>query len=127
VLEEALDSLNLLFPFGDVDTKRLLTKDGQLGIYRSGYAGRMRELNISRYQVWRDSLEDLLTISRNPPLALWKELATGYKQLAESRKNSLMEWSAFWVTIVAFITLITVPCSILQTTYAMKAYYEAKG
>lgn len=114
VLGEALDSLNLLFPFGDGSTKQLLARYDEKALYTLGACGRERPLDLSQFTYWRDQLEALLEIYDSPPRT--------WKQLAVDRRNKL-EWSAFWVTVmVAFLTLVSVPCSIIQAVYSVKAY-----
>jgi hypothetical protein len=45
-----------------------------------------------------------------------------WKQLAFDRRNKL-EWAAFWVTVmVGTLTIISIPCNIIQATYSVKAY-----
>jgi hypothetical protein len=115
VIEEALDSLNLLFPYGDPATKQLLARQGQLASYRLGSCKRPRELNIQRYEYWREELETLVDSFNRPPRT-WKQLAT-------DRRN-LNEWAIFWVTVmVAVLTLVSIPCNIIQATYSVKAYH----
>jgi hypothetical protein len=117
VLEEALDTLNLLFPFGDPRTEKLLRKEGHQSFYQLGLCERSRKLDLYMYSYWREELQDLLHAFRSPPRS-WKQLAT-------DRRN-LMEWSAFWVTfMVAILTLISIPCNIIQATYSVKAYHAA--
>ncbi|KAF1993485.1 hypothetical protein P154DRAFT_450111 [Amniculicola lignicola CBS 123094] len=115
VLSETLDTLNLLFPFGDAATKQLLAGEGELAFYRLGNCGREPNLNLGHYIHWREELDDLAEIFQSPPRT-WKQLAT-------DRRN-LMEWAAFWVAVmVAFLTLVSIPCNLIQTTYSVKAYH----
>lgn len=114
VLEEALDTLNLLFPFNDPSTKQLLKDEGQLAFYGLGFCGRDRELDLSKYKYWNEELEALYDTFRRPPQT--------WRQLAFDRRN-MMEWSAFWIMIlVAVLTLVSIPCSIVQTVYTVKSY-----
>lgn len=114
VLLEALDTLNLLFPFGDSATRQLLIKENYQAFYRLGNCGRDRELDLSNYTYWRAELDDLVDAFQRPPRS-WKQLAT-------DRRN-LMEWAAFWVTVmVAVLTFVSIPCNIIQATYSVKAY-----
>ncbi|ORY19121.1 hypothetical protein BCR34DRAFT_462062, partial [Clohesyomyces aquaticus] len=117
VLNEALDTLNLLFPFGDPATKRLLGKGMQASFYNLGVCGRDRELDLNKYEYWREEIQDLLHSFRRPPRTL--------KQLAFDRRN-MMDWAAFWVTVmVAVLTLVSIPCNIIQVVYAVKGYHVA--
>ena len=117
VYSEALDTLNLLFPFGKASTKQLLIKHDGRDFYDFGMCGRKRVLDLERYEYWREELEALLEIFESPPRT--------WRQLAVDRRNKL-EWSAFWVTVmVAFLTLVSIPCSIIQAVYSVKSYHLA--
>jgi hypothetical protein len=117
IIEEALDTLNLLLPFGDSATKQLLTRHGQLAIYQLGNLGRERDLDLCAYGYWREELETLAVLFSRPPRT-WKQLAT-------DRRN-LTEWAAFWVTaMVAVLTLVSIPCNLIQATYSVRAYNVA--
>lgn len=114
VFSEALDTLNLLFPFGNKPTEELLLKHGEREFYDFGSCSRRRVLGLGRYGYWRKELEALLEVFESPPRT--------WKQLAFDDRNKL-EWSAFWVTVmVAILTLVSVPCSIIQAVYSVKAY-----
>ncbi|KAF2729499.1 hypothetical protein EJ04DRAFT_588685 [Polyplosphaeria fusca] len=113
-LTEALDTLNLLFPAGDTSTRQLLIDEGKLSFYQLGNYGRERELDLCHYENWSERLQPLVRIYESP--------ARSWKQLATDRRN-LMEWAAFWVAVmVAFLTVVSVPCNIIQATYSIKAY-----
>jgi hypothetical protein len=115
ILAETLDTLNLLFPFGDLPTKQLLIKEGQRPFYGLGNCNRSRQLDIEQYAYYREELEHLIDSFSKPPRT-WRQLAT-------DRRNKL-EWSAFWVTVmVAGLTLVSIPCNIIQATYTVKAYH----
>lgn len=117
VLGEALDTLNLLFPFGDPSTQQFLAQYNENTFSTLGSCGRERILDLSHFKYWRHELEALLDIYNSPPRT--------WKQLALDRRNKL-EWSAFWVTMmVAFLTLVSIPCSIIQAVYSVKAYHLA--
>ncbi|KAF2106619.1 hypothetical protein BDV96DRAFT_590896 [Lophiotrema nucula] len=109
VLEEALDTLDLLFPFGDPATKQLLKKENQLVFYQLGNRARDRELDLSRYEYWREELDDLVDSFRKPPRS-WKQLAT-------DRRN-LMEWAAFWVAVMVAISVKAYHAAIAQSRYS---------
>jgi len=117
VIEEALDTLNLLLPFGDSATKQLLSRSGQLSIYQLGNLGRERKLDLACYNYWKEELETLAGLFSRPPRT-WRQLAT-------DRRN-LSEWAAFWVTaMIAVLTLVSIPCNLIQATYSVRAYNAA--
>jgi hypothetical protein len=91
LLNEMLDTLNLLFPFGDVATKQLLTKEHQQSLYQLGSCGRTRKLDLADYEYFREELQYLID-SFNQPHKTWRQLAT-------DRRNK-MEWAIFWVTVM---------------------------
>jgi hypothetical protein len=113
LLGEVLDTMNLLFPFADVATKRLLLKEGQQPMYSLGSCSRSRKLDLAHYQYFGEALEYLIDSFDKAPRT--------WRQLALDRRNKL-EWSAFWITVmVALLTVISIPCNIIQATYSIKA------
>jgi hypothetical protein len=117
MLEEALGTLDLLFPFGNTATKSLLFEKGQPSLYTLGASKTHVDLDLAHYEYYGDKLEQLLE-------AFDKTTQT-WRQLAFDRRNKL-EWSAFWVTImVALLTIISIPCNIIQATYSVMAYQAA--
>jgi hypothetical protein len=117
LLDEILDTMNLLFPFGDMATKQLLMKEGQKSMYTLGSCNRTRKIDLSHYQYFGEELQHLVGFFDKTPRT--------WKQLAFDRRNKL-EWSAFWVTVlVGILTLVSIPCNIIQATYSVKAYHIA--
>jgi len=115
VLEEALDTLVLLFPFGDSSIKQLLARDGQSAFYGLGNCNRNRSLDLARYKYWNEELQDLIDAFNEPPRS-WKQLLT-------DRRN-MMDWAAFWIAVmVAVLTLVSIPCNIVQAVYSVKGYH----
>lgn len=114
VLEEALDTLNLLFPFGDAATRQLLAREKQLGFYGLGGCKRDRDLNIQRYRHWREELDSLVDSFNRPPRT-WKQLVT-------DRRNP-KDYITFWLTVmVALMTVVRIPGNIISAMFAVKAY-----
>jgi hypothetical protein len=71
---------------------QLLVKRGE----QDSTCGRKRVLNLEQYEYWREDVEALFEI---------------------------FEWSAFWeMVMVAFLTLVSIPCSIFQAVYSIKSY-----
>lgn len=117
VLEEALDTLNLLFPFGDSSTKQLLSRQILGGFYSLGNCNRDRTLDLTRYKYWREELSDLIEAFNEPPKS-WRQL------LIDSR--NMKDWATFWIGVmVLLLTLVSIPCNIIQTIYTVKAYNVA--
>lgn len=114
ILEETLDTLNLLFPFGDSSTKQLLSREGLSSFYSLGSCNRDRQLDLTRYKYWREELSDLIEAFNEPPKS-WRQL------LIDSR--NMKDWATFWIGVmVLFLTLVTIPSSIVQTIYTVKGY-----
>jgi hypothetical protein len=115
VLDEIYDTLQLLFPRGHPATEQLLARYGTAPLFRYGSHPRDRQLKLSHYKYFREELEILVNEFNRPPRT-WKQLAT-------DRRN-LMNWASFWVTVmVAVLTLVSIPCNILQATYTVKSYH----
>jgi hypothetical protein len=117
VMEEVLDTMDLLFPPWDADTKRLLLKERQQSLFTLGCRKSGRTFDVAHYRYFGEALENLIDSFDKTPRT--------WRQLALDRRNKL-EWSAFWVTImVAVLTVVSIPCNIVQATYSVKAYRVA--
>jgi hypothetical protein len=117
ILEETLDTMNLLFPFGCLATKDLLLEKDQKPMYSLGSCGRGRKLDLAHFRYFGGAMQQLSEAFNNAPLT--------WRQLAFDRRNKL-EWSAFWITVmVAVLTVVSIPCNIIQATYSVKAYRVA--
>lgn len=115
VLEEALDTMNLLFPFDHPPTESLLHRQ-KICFHRLGYCGRPRELDIDKFAIWRGRLGELNRILDEPP--------AGIHQLGldKSRRN-LLQFATFWMaTAVAVLTIITFVIGVYSAVYARKQY-----
>jgi hypothetical protein len=117
VLEEALETMDLLFPPWDNATKQLLIRERQESFFKLGCRKGNRNFDVAHYQYFGEALEHLMYSFDKTPRT--------WKQLAFDRRNKL-EWSAFWMTVfVAILTLVSIPCNIIQATYSVKAYNVA--
>jgi hypothetical protein len=117
VMEEVLDTMDLLFPPWDADTKRLLLKERQQSLFTLGCRKSGRTLDVAHYRYFGEALENLIDSFDKTPRT--------WRQLALDRRNKL-EWSAFWVTVmVAVLTIVSIPCNLVQATYSVKAYRVA--
>jgi hypothetical protein len=117
ILEETLDTMDLLFPPWDLATKHLLMKEGQQSLYTLGCRRGNRVLDVAHYQYFGEALEHLMESFDKAPQT--------WRQLALDCRNKL-EWSAFWITVmVAILTVVSIPCNIIQATYSVKAYRVA--
>ena len=113
--EEALDTMNLLFPFDDTSTKALLQKEG-VNFYSLGFCGRERLLDLDRYNYWRLPLEELVGVLQLPP--------SGLHQLRLDKDGrNLLQFATFWIAAaVALLTIVSFIFGILSTIYAKRGY-----
>jgi hypothetical protein len=117
VFEEILDTMDLLFPPWDDSTKDLLRRKGQQSLYTLGCRRGDRILEVGHYRYFGEALERIFESFNKAPRT--------WRQLALDRRNKL-EWSAFWVTVmVAILTVVSIPCNLIQATYSVKAYRVA--
>lgn len=117
VVGEALDTLNLLFPFGDEATKALLEAHGKSAtVYGLGTCGRQKQLEISGYVYWRKEIEEIAAILSQPPRGKAQFL------LDRDGTNSREVWT-FW-TAIAFgaLAVIGVATGVYSAMYARKAF-----
>ncbi|KAI1084375.1 hypothetical protein F5B20DRAFT_524664 [Whalleya microplaca] len=117
ILEEAIDTLNLLFPLNDPLTKTYLTQNGKT-FSGLGYCTRPRDrsLELGKFNFWRDRIADLVGIMNEQP--------RGLRQLALERNGrNMMPFVTFWVaTAVAILTILNLPFAIVSMRYAMLQY-----
>ena len=96
----AIDTLNLLFPFGDSSTHELIHREQKMPLYRLGFCNRPRMVALADYDVWRTRLADLVEV--------FNELPRDLKQLLNDRRN-VSGWATFWIGIfVLMLTLVSV-------------------
>jgi hypothetical protein len=117
ILEEAIDTLNLLFPLNDPQTRSLLAQNGK-DFQGLGYCSRPRDkcLDLGRFNIWRDRIAKLVEIMNEEP--------KGLKQLAlEKDGRNLLPFVTFWIAIaVAFLSLLNLPFAIISMQYTVKQY-----
>ncbi|KAK4168458.1 hypothetical protein QBC43DRAFT_310264 [Cladorrhinum sp. PSN259] len=115
VLGEAIDTLNLLFPFQNDSTKRFLTKHKK-PFYGLGFCGRPRKLIIGDYSYWRSRIADLVHILAGPPVGL-QQLGLYYKG------ENLLQFATFWIaTAVGVLTLLSIALGVAAIVYGVKQY-----
>lgn len=118
ILEEAIDTFNLIFPLNDPLTKSFLRQNGK-SFYGLGYCGRPRSscLDLGHFQHWKHRVADLVEIMNQEP--------RGVKQLALERNGkNLLPFLTFWVAIgVALLAFLSIPFAIVSMYYS-KIQYE---
>jgi hypothetical protein len=114
VLDEAIRTLDLLFPFGDPRSEQLLEEEGvQLHIISPKHAKAATDVNDFRY--WRKNIAQLLKLLNGPP-------ETVAQQLLDTR--NLSQFATLWVAIFG-VFFLTILFGILATVYSVKQYYVA--
>ncbi|KAI0856489.1 hypothetical protein F4860DRAFT_492847 [Xylaria cubensis] len=115
ILEEAIDTINLLFPSESKETQDYLRKHGRT-FWKLGYCKGKRALEVGRYFYWQDSVQQLVGIIEEP--------TTGLQQfrLDKERKN-MLEFASFWTAaVVAFLTVLSIVFGTVATVYMIKQY-----
>ncbi|KAI2639524.1 hypothetical protein GGS26DRAFT_272009 [Hypomontagnella submonticulosa] len=118
ILEEAIDTLNLLFPSEIRETQDFLRKHGR-SFWELGYCKRPRVLELDRFHYWQSNVADLIDIIEGP--------AKGFQQLLlDKEKRNLVELIMFWIAVfVAFLTVFGVVFGTVSTVYSIKQYNVA--
>jgi hypothetical protein len=117
VLNEAIRTLNLLFPISDPATDKVLMKHPQkIRFHLDEPYGGQRSLNVFDYNVWRDRLLELYEDVYQSPPASWA-------QLWKDDRNPQQFWT-FWIALVILLlTIASTVASIAQAIFAALAYY----
>ncbi|KAI0115886.1 hypothetical protein GGR51DRAFT_502490 [Nemania sp. FL0031] len=117
ILEEAIDTLNLLFPLNDRLTATLLAQNGK-EFQGLGYCSRPRDLclDLGKFNIWKDRIAELVEIMNEEP--------KGLKQLTlEKDGRNFLPFVTFWVAIaVALLSILNLPFSIISMQYTIKQY-----
>lgn len=115
ILEEAVDTLNILFPLNDAPTKAFLRQQ-RVHFYGLGKCRRERCYELAKYEVWRERLANLIDVMSEEP--------RGMQQLALSKDGkNLLNFATFWVaSTVAILTIISIAFGTVQTIYSIKQY-----
>ncbi|KAK4454884.1 hypothetical protein QBC34DRAFT_391005 [Podospora aff. communis PSN243] len=113
--KEAIDTMNLLFPFDHTPTEALLRKHN-VYFYGLGYYGRQRNLDVAKYPYWGSRIEELNRVLDEPPIGLHQ------LSLDRSQKN-LLQFATFWIAAgVAVLTVITFALGVYAAIYTKKQY-----
>lgn len=117
ILEEAIDTLNLLFPLKDRLTTAFLAQNGK-DFQGLGYCSRPRDrcLDLGNFNIWRNRIAELVEIMNEEP--------KGLQQLAlEKDGRNFLPFITFWVAIaVALLSLLNIPFAIVSMLYTIKQY-----
>lgn len=116
LLTETVASLDLLFPFWDDQTMRLLAKEKQ-DFHVQGPFTSSRSLMLSDFDYWRDRLLELYEeVFQSPPVS--------WAQLWRDRRNPQQYWT-FWVALMILIlTLLSTVATFLQAWASIQALHR---
>jgi hypothetical protein len=114
VLNEALQTMNLLFPFGDKATRELLIREGKRSFYGLGLHLQMPSPDLSDLKFWRKEMMELYALYRDPPHN-WTQL------FSDSRDKQ--QFATFWIAVLVLIlTLVSIAFGSVSTVYSVKQY-----
>jgi hypothetical protein len=114
ILEEAIRTFDLLFPFGDSQTAEFLEAEG-VHFYTILGCGQPRPIDLGEFQYWRNNLVRLWKLLNGPPESLAQTLFD---------TRNISQFATLWVAIVGVFSL-TIIFGILATVYSIKQYYLA--
>jgi hypothetical protein len=118
LVQETIDTLNLLFPISDGPTKALLLRDGQ-PFFELGNCGRDLNLDLGHYNYWRDRLIVIMEVFNEPPRQ--------WKQLMCDRRNK-MNFATFWIAVLVLVlTIVSIAFGTMSTVYTIKQYNLARA
>jgi hypothetical protein len=99
LVEEVLDTLNLLLPFNDYHTAKFLKAQKRHALYSLGWCGRGRLRDLNQYQYFKDRISELSDIVKSTP--------TGLPQLKlDQGGRNVMDFLNFWVALLVGIFTI---------------------
>lgn len=115
VLDEAIRSLEILLPYGDSETTKLLADTGKRSLRVPVSPPKEQSLYIDDFVYWKPQLLRLLELLRGTPETL-------LQRLFDTR--DIGQWAGLWVGIFGILVL-TLLFGVLSTIYAIKQYYLA--
>ncbi|KAJ4377208.1 hypothetical protein N0V83_000031 [Neocucurbitaria cava] len=111
VLDEAIRTLDLLFPFGDLKTAEFL-KAERVHFHSMPPSEFSQPINLAEFTYWRNNLSQLLRLLNGPPETIAQTLL--------DRRN-LSQFATLWVAIFG-VFFLTILFGILATVYSIKQY-----
>jgi len=114
VLNEALQTINLLFPFGDEATRELLIRENKRSFYGLGLNLQPSPFDLSEFKFWNKEMAELYSLYKDPPHT-WSQL------FSDSRDK--LQFATFWIAAtVLILSLISIAFGIVQTIYSIRQY-----
>ncbi|KAF5008076.1 hypothetical protein FDECE_5625 [Fusarium decemcellulare] len=119
VIGECLDTLNLLFPHHDSDTRSFLKQHRQAFSHLGG-CSRTEKRSLKDYPRWGRNLKDLAVILNGPQ--------QGFRQLLpRSDRSNLLDSVNFWIALlVAILAIVSFIFGLLAVIYAKRSYDVSK-
>jgi hypothetical protein len=111
VLDEAIRTLDLLFPFGDPKTEALLSNE-HLQLWTATGPEFPRATELDDFKYWRSNIAQLLALFNGPPETITQTLLD---------TRNLPQFATLWVAIFG-VFLLTILFGILATVYSIKQY-----
>lgn len=121
LIEEALDTLNLLLPYRDPLTAEFLKRYDMLeNFYGLGWCKRPRQPDLDHFQYFRESLLQLSEMAKKP--------IKGYRQLMLDRDwRNIIDFLNFWIAFfVAIFTVISIVFGVVAIVLGYKQLYLAQ-
>lgn len=94
---ETLRTLDLLFPFGEEDTRKYLDQTGQT-FYRTSSRDLSRATNFGEFHYWHKRLVELHGVFNQAPRSIL--------QLWYDRRNPLQWWTFWLAALIAVLTIV---------------------
>ncbi|ROW17254.1 hypothetical protein VPNG_01009 [Cytospora leucostoma] len=115
LVEEAIDTLNLLFPFSKKSTKSFLRRHGK-SFHGLGKCGRATQYDLQEYHYWRKEIGDLAEALSQQPRGRAQFI------LNKDGTNTLAFWT-FWTAVVfGLLGTIGATMGVYSAVYARKAF-----
>ena len=111
VLDEAIRTLDLLFPFGDPKTEAFLDEE-MIRFWMIAPLESPRSAKLGEFKYWRSNLVQLLKLYNGPP-------ETVIQTLLDTRNIS--QFATLWVAIFG-VFFLTIMFGVISTVYSIKQY-----
>ncbi|KAH7070516.1 hypothetical protein BKA63DRAFT_420630 [Paraphoma chrysanthemicola] len=114
VLDEAIRTLDLLFPFGDQRTEAFLEEE-EIELWTMSPSESPRAADLDDFKYWKSNLAQLSGLFYGPP-------ETVVQTLLDTRNTS--QFATLWVAIFG-VFFLTIMFGVLSTVYSVKQYRVA--
>ncbi|ETS77778.1 hypothetical protein PFICI_09840 [Pestalotiopsis fici W106-1] len=117
LVEEALDTLNLLLPYDDEKTAKFLRRQSMEDFHSLGPCNRSRKTDLSEYKYFQARIAHLCAVIKDEPPIGIQQLMPGW------RGSNLREFLNFWIAVfVGVLTIFSIAFGITALVYAKWAY-----